>query len=59
MSKYEAADLADLIRGDLTKARIDLQQIGNGEWVVIVNTTTYVWSWDDWMKVLGSGGMKA
>ena len=50
MTILEAQDLAIEIRYE-TNARVEVIQLGNGEWVVIVNTTTYIWSAADWEKV--------
>jgi hypothetical protein len=50
MTILEAQDLAIEIRYE-TNARVETIQLGNGEWVVVVNTTKYIWSAADWERV--------
>lgn len=51
MTKTEAQDLAFDIRAE-TGICTNLLQIGNGEWVVLVNRI-FVWDAQDWEKVKG------
>lgn len=51
MTRIEAQDLAFDIRTE-TGMRTNLLQIGNGEWVVLVNRM-FVWSAQDWENAKG------
>ena len=47
MTEKQALALLDVILDEMPRAKADVQQIGNGEHVVIVNYIL-VWSPEDW-----------
>lgn len=49
MNIIEAQDLALDIRLE-SGARTDVRQIGNGEWIVMLNYFTFIWSPADWSR---------
>lgn len=50
MDYTEAKGVYVQIVDDTYKLHVKLSQIGNGEFVVIINSYFYIWSMDDWYK---------
>lgn len=54
MTIMEAQDLGSDIKRE-TGAHVEVRQIGNGEWVVLLNSTKYIWGADDWQRLKSEG----
>ena len=50
MNLQRARRLYGEVTNELTNTQVRLQQIGNGEWVVIVDGHFFLWSKRDWYK---------
>lgn len=51
MTEQEALHLLDIIQ-DEVKADAELRQLGNGEYVVLIDKRWYVWAEADWHDVV-------
>lgn len=54
MTIVEAQDLGELIWHE-TGAHVDIRQIGNGEWVVYLSYSKYIWNVQDWERFKREG----
>ncbi len=50
MDRKEAKSLERRIGMDAPSLRVNLIQIGNGEWVCVVGSSIWIWDEEDWEK---------
>jgi hypothetical protein len=50
----EAQDLGETIWYEVGQ-HVELRQIGNGEWVIFMNYSKYIWDAQDWERVKREG----